>query len=217
MRNLSPRQAEILEFLIQEIESNGRAPSQTEIAHHFGFRLTAAQDHLRALAAKDYIELNPNSARGIRVLQGTVVHQLPNRVPIIGRIAAGLPVMSEENIEDFVTVDPAMFHPRATYFRRVQGWSMRDANIFDGDLVGLHETHEARSGQIVAVRIEDRLTGDIELTLKRFSKDRRHVVLLSENSDQEAYPPIRLDPARDVFQVEGLFTGLIRPTTRRPP
>lgn len=212
MEPLSDRQNEILEFLQRHIEAQGRPPTQTELAAAFGIKGRAAvRAHLIALARKGYIEFNEGTARGLRVLRTPLSVLPPNRVPIVGRIAAGSPVLSDENVEDFVTIDPDLFHPRADYFRRVQGESMVAANIFDGDLVGLHATFEAARGQIVAVRIEDPHTGEPTLTLKRLQREREVVVLMSENPDQHRYPPIRLDPREQLFQVEGVFVGLIRP------
>lgn len=212
MEPLTDRQSQILEFLQRHIESQGRPPTQAEIADAFGFRgRTAARDQLMALARKGYIEFNEGTARGLRVLRSPLSALPAHQVPLIGRIAAGSPVLSDENVEDFVTIDPDMFLPRADYFRRVQGESMVAANIFDGDLVGLHATYEAARGQIVAVRIQDPQTDEPTLTLKRLQREGANVVLLSENPDQDSYPPIRLDPRRDLFQVEGLFVGLIRP------
>lgn len=214
MEALSERQAQILEFLQRHIESQGRPPTQAELALAFGFKgRTAARDQLLQLARKGYIEFNEGTARGLRVLRSPLSALPANRVPIVGRIAAGSPVLSDENVEDFLTIDPDMFRPRADYFRRVQGESMVGANIFDGDLVGLHATYEAARGQIVAVRIEDPSTGEPTLTLKRLQREREVVVLYSENPDQDSYPPIRLDPRQQLFQVEGLFVGLIRSRT----
>jgi repressor LexA len=208
---LTEQQTKVLAFLQRHIEQSGRPPTQSEIADRFKFSRIAARDHLLALIDKGYVASQEGTARGLRIVHETLAALPANRLPVIGRIAAGTPLMSDENVEEYVTVEPTLFRPRAQFLRRVEGWSMRNANIFDGDWVGIHQTHEAGNRQIVAVRIVDPQTGDLTLTLKRYTKQGKYVVLLSENDDQERYAPIRIDPANTEFAIEGLYAGLIRP------
>ncbi len=194
MDELTPRQAQILEF-IKDAIAEGYPPTLAEIASHFGFRSpNAAVDHLKALARKGAIELVEGASRGIRLTteQG---------VPLIGRVAAGSPILSESNIQARYRIDPALFRPRADYLLKVRGMSMRDAGIFDGDLVAVHRTHEARSGQIVVARLHD------EVTVKRLQRRGAHVELVAENPD---YKSIVLDLRRDAFAIEGTCVGIIR-------
>jgi repressor LexA len=208
---LTEQQTKVLAFLQRHIEQNGRPPTQSEIADRFKFSRIAARDHLLVLIDKGYVQSEEGTARGLRIVHETLAALPANRLPVIGRIAAGTPVMSDENVEEFLTVEPTLFRPRAQFLRRVEGWSMQNANIFDGDLVGIHQTHEAHSRQIVAVRIVDPVTGDLTMTLKRYTKQGKYVVLLSENDDQDRYAPIRIDPEQTEFAIEGLYAGLIRP------
>lgn len=208
---LTERQTKVLTFLQRYIEQYGRPPTQTELADKLGFSRIAARDHLVALVDKGYIEFEEGTARGLRIVHETLAALPANRLPVIGRIAAGAPLMSDENVDEYITVEPTLFRPRAQFMRRVEGWSMQNANIYDGDLVALHQTHEASSRQIVAVRIVDPQTGDMTMTLKRYTRDGKYVVLLSENDDQQRYAPIRIDPAITEFAIEGLYAGLIRP------
>lgn len=210
MLKLTQRKAEILEFIRVATVADGRPPTQMGIAAEFGFRQTAARDHLLALAQKGYIEFEPRSARGTRLLQTNSEPATPFQLPVIGRIAAGVPILSSENIDRYERVDPGLFHPRAHFLLEVQGWSMRNADIYDGDLVAIHQTLDAAPREIVAVQIQDRLTGEYELTLKQYTRDGPIVVLISANDDQESFKPIRLDPKQDFFQIEGVLSGHIR-------
>ena len=199
MSELTPRQAEILEFIQEFAEEEGCPPTRAEIAEAFGFRsANAAEEHLRALERKDMIELVPGSSRGIRLL----VEE--EGMPVVGRVAAGSPILAEEHIEDYYPVDPALFHPRAHYLLRVRGMSMRDAGILDGDLLAVHRTHQARNGQIVVARLDD------EVTVKRFRRRGSIVQLLPENPDFE---PIRVDLKRQPMVIEGLGVGVLRNDT----
>ncbi|MCW9058626.1 MAG: transcriptional repressor LexA [Gammaproteobacteria bacterium] len=193
--SLTPRQAEILDMIREFMLSEGCPPTRADIADHFGFRSpNAAEDHLKALARKGVIELVPGSSRGIRLLE-------EGGMPVVGRVAAGHPILAEEHIEDHYPVDPALFHPRAHYLLRVRGMSMRDAGILDGDLLAVHRTHLARNGQIVVARLGD------EVTVKRFQQRDNIVRLLPENPDFE---PIRVDLRRQPLVIEGLGVGVLR-------
>ncbi len=199
MSELTPRQAEILEFIQAFAEEEGCPPTRAEIAEAFGFRsANAAEEHLRALARKGVIELVPGSSRGIRLLEEEA------GMPVVGRVAAGSPILAEEHIEDRYPVDPALFHPRAHYLLRVRGMSMRDAGILDGDLLAVHRTRQARNGQIVVARLDD------EVTVKRFRRRGSIVQLLPENPDFE---PIRVDLRRQPLVIEGLGVGILRNDT----
>ena len=195
MEQPTRRQAQILDFIKDAIEGNGYPPTLAEIAGHFGFRShNSAVDHLKALARKGAIELTEGASRGIRLTteQG---------LPLIGRVAAGSPILSEANIQARYRLDPALFKPRADYLLKVRGMSMRDAGILDGDLVAVHRTHEARPGQIVVARLHD------EVTIKRLQRRGHHVELVAENPD---FKPIVLDLRRDALVIEGTCVGVIR-------
>ena len=138
MQELTKRQTEILRMIQSHIDNTGYPPTRTDICEHFGFRSpTAADDHLRALEKKGAIELIPGASRGIRITSDAA----PRGVPLVGRVAAGEPIMAEEHIEDHITIDPDLFHPPADYLLRVKGMSMRDVGILDGDLLAVHATH----------------------------------------------------------------------------
>ncbi len=195
MEELTRRQAQILAFIRDAIEENGYPPTLAEIADHFGFRSnTAAVDHLKALARKNAIEITEGASRGIRLTaeQG---------LPLIGRVAAGSPILSEANVQTHYRLDPALFKPRADYLLKVRGMSMRDAGILDGDLIAVHRTREARSGQVVVARLHD------EVTVKRLQRRGNRVELVAENPD---FKSIVLDLKRDPLVIEGLCVGIIR-------
>ena len=196
---LTSRQTEVLELIRHHITDTGYPPTRADIAQELGFKSpNAAEEHLKALARKGAIEMIPGTSRGIR---------LPDRadtgLPIIGRVAAGNPILAEENIEDRVDLPAGFFQPRADYLLRVRGDSMVDAGIFDGDLLAVHKTQQATNGQIVVARVEN------EVTVKRFQRTRRRnqVLLLPENS---AYQPIEVDLTTQAFAIEGLSVGVIR-------
>src|SRR5690606_34605468 len=156
MDELTPRQAEVLRLIADFLQSTGFPPTRADIAKALGFRsANAAEDHLRALERKGYIEMLPGASRGLRLKE-----QLG--LPLVGRVAAGSPILAEEHIQGRYQVDPELFKPRADYLLRVRGLSMRDAGILEGDLLAVHRTQEARSGQIVVARLHD------EVTVKRF-------------------------------------------------
>lgn len=219
MNKLTDRQSEILEYVREFLRDNGAPPTRAGIAEQFGFAsATAAENHLKALAAKGYIELLPGSARGIKLLgEAQEALRLPYELPLIGRIAAGTPLTAADNVEEHVLVDPALFRPKADFLHRVSGESMKEAGILDGDLVGIHEQSTADNGQIVAAVLPDRKTGDDRITLKRYFRRGNKVVLKAENSDP-AYAPIEVDLAKPgaddgeqpAFRIAGLYSGLIR-------
>jgi len=207
---LTQTQQSILDFVAERIESDGMPPSQTEIARAFGFSgVRAAQYHLEALEAKGAIRRIPGQARGIRIVhpeadEEAVTAPVPDdalRLPILGRVAAGTPIGADIGSDDFVLLDRAFFAPAPDYLLKVQGDSMRDEGIFDGDLIGVHRTPDARSGQIVVARIDDEIT----VKLLKIGKDR--IRLLPRNPD---YQPIEVLPDQD-FAIEGLYCGLVRP------
>jgi len=195
MLRITTRQQEILEFIRDTLESFGAPPTRAEIATAFGFAShNAAEEHLRALARKGLITLEPGSARGIRL-----VEQLG--LPLIGSVAAGSPILAVENVQRRYTLDAGLFSPRADFLLRVRGLSMIDAGIFDGDLLAVHRSGEARNGQIVVARLDD------EVTVKRFRQRDGIVELIAENPD---FAPIVVDPERRSLVIEGIAVGLIR-------
>ena len=195
MIKLTPRQQEILDFIKNSLEVLGAPPTRAEIAQAFGFASpNAAEEHIKALAKKGVINLEPGSARGIRL-----VEQLG--LPLIGSVAAGSPILAVENIQHRYQLDPNFFAPKADYLLKVRGNSMIDAGIFDGDLLAVHATREARNGQVVVARIED------EVTVKRYKKRGTVVELIAESA---GYEPIIVDTKRQALEIEGLAVGLIR-------
>ena len=210
--NLSTTQRAILELIGERIEAEGMPPSQTEIARAFGFSgVRAAQYHLDALEAAGAIERLPGRARGIRlrVAPQAAQHLLPLddlhgdalRLPVLGQVAAGLPIGADIGSDDYVVLDRVLFSPSPDYLLKVKGDSMRDEGIFEGDLIGVHRTRDARSGQIVVARLDDAIT----VKLLKIGKDR--IRLLPRNPD---YAPIDVLPDQD-FAIEGLYCGLVRP------
>ena len=199
MRKLTPRQKEILELIQSFIDDFGMPPTRAEIARELGFKsANAAEEHLRALQKKGVLELVPGASRGIQ-LKDSLREQLG--LPLVGRVAAGSPILAEEHIETHYRMDPALFDPRPHYLLRVDGMSMKDAGILDGDLVAVHRTPEVRSRQIVVARVDD------EVTVKRYRQDGSIVWLLPENEDFE---PIQVDLEEQVMVIEGVVVGVIR-------
>ena len=195
---LTARQAEILELIRCFIAEEGCPPTRAEIAETLGFRSpNAAEDHLRALERKGAIEIIAGSSRGIRLLDEEEEYGLP----VIGRVAAGEPILAEQNIEDYCQIEADTFHPRADYLLRVKGDSMKDIGIHDGDLLAVHHTPHAENGQIIVARLDD------EVTVKRFRQRGSIVRLLPENQD---YEPIRVDLREQVLDIEGLAVGIVR-------
>ena len=201
---LTPRQRQILDWMRGYIEANGMPPTRAEIAKGLGFSTaSSAEDHLQALARKGALELVPGASRGLRIRDVPGTPQ-QGTLPLVGRVAAGNPILAAENVEARYRLDPSMFAPRADYLLRVRGASMRDAGILDGDLLAVHQTAEARSGQIVVARIGGR--GGDEVTVKRLRRRGREIVLAPENP---AFAPIVVDPEAP-FAIEGIAVGLIR-------
>ncbi len=201
MLKLTPRQAEILAFIKQCLEDNGYPPTRAEIAQALGFKSpNAAEEHLKALARKGAIEMTPGASRGIRIPGSEAVVD-EDSLPIIGRVAAGAPILAEQNVEESCKINPAFFHPRADYLLRVHGMSMKDIGILDGDLLAVHTVREARNGQVVVARLDD------EVTVKRFKRQGNKVWLIAENPDFE---PIEVDLEQQSLVIEGLSVGVIR-------
>jgi repressor LexA len=199
MKDLTPRQHEVLDFIRQVIEETGMPPTRAEIAEALGFRSSnASEDHLRALARKGAIELVPGASRGIR-LKDSLREQMG--LPLVGRVAAGQPILAQEHIEAHYRIDPSLFHPKPHYLLKVEGMSMKNAGILDGDLVAVHRTPEVRNRQIIVARLED------EVTVKRYRQDGSVVWLLPENDDFE---PISVDLKESPVVIEGVVVGVVR-------
>ena len=205
---LTKRQKQILNFISNHIDSEGFPPTRNELSKHFGFRSpNAAESHLRALENKGVIRIQAGRSRGI-ALTALAGPSLPSRtatrvpVPLVGRVAAGSPVLAQQNIEGEYRLDPALFSARPHYLLRVTGDSMQDAGILDGDLLAVHRTPEAHNGQIVVARLGE------EVTVKRFRRSGHRVSLLPENP---AFDPIEVDLRKQELVIEGLGVGVIRP------
>ena len=195
MDNLTARQAQILKLIEQYTEKAGYPPTRSEICTAMGFRSpNAAEEHLKALARKGVIEMIPGASRGIRLTQEP-------GVPVIGRVAAGSPILAAEHVESRYQLDPALFTPNADYLLKVRGASMRDAGILEGDLLAVHRTREFRSGQIVVARLHD------EVTVKRIRRVRDKVELIAENP---AFATRIVDLKREPLEIEGVAVGVIR-------
>lgn len=200
-KDLTARQKQIIELIQRHIDDTGFPPTRVEIAKELGFRsANAAEEHLRALHRKGAIEMIPGASRGIRIVEN---NKAPKGIPIVGQVAAGNPILAEENIDDYCEVPANLFHPAADFFLRVRGESMQDIGIFDGDLLAVHSTPVAENGQIIVARIED------EVTVKRLKKTRSRyiILLLPENTD---YEPISVDLREQEFAIEGVYAGVIR-------
>ncbi|QZN96306.1 transcriptional repressor LexA [Symbiopectobacterium purcellii] len=198
MKALTTRQQQVYDLIRDHIAQSGMPPTRAEIAQRLGFRSpNAAEEHLKALARKGVIEIVSGASRGIRLL----MEEENAGLPLIGRVAAGEPLLAQEYIECHYQVDPAMFKPHADFLLRVSGMSMKDIGILDGDLLAVHKTQEVRNGQVVVARIED------EVTVKRLKRQGNTVQLLAEN---EAFAPIVVDLREQSFSIEGLAVGVIR-------
>jgi repressor LexA len=203
---LTNRQKQILKFISEFIDKHKFPPTRSELSTHFGFKSpNAAEAHLRALQKKAVIHIERGVSRGISLLP-LAMAELPGNnnppLPLVGRVAAGSPILAQENIEDEYRVDPGLFPHKPHYLLRVQGMSMQDAGILDGDLLAVHRTPEARNGQIVVARLDD------EVTVKRFRRRGHMVQLIPENIDFE---PISVDLREQELAIEGLGVGVIRP------
>ena len=208
--DLTDTQQAILALIAERIERDGVPPYQTEIAHACGFKgVRAAQYHLEALEQAGAIQRIPGVARGIRVVHpgGVAKREAPAanddalRLPVLGRVAAGLPIGADVTGDSYVLLDRVFFSPAPDYLLKVKGDSMRDEGIFDGDLIGVHRTRDARSGQIVVARVDD------EITVKLLKISAERIRLLPRNPD---FAPIDVQPGQD-FAIEGLYCGLVRP------
>lgn len=201
---LTTRQREILEFIRTTLTQCGAPPTREEIARAFGFRsLNAAEQHLQALQKKGLLELISGTSRGIRLHESIRPESArESGLPLIGRVAAGSPILATENILRHPAVDPSTFSPRADYLLEVRGSSMRDAGILDGDWLAVHRQNQARNGQIVVARLGD------EVTVKRLRIQGAQAELIAENPD---YAPIVVDLHRNPLVIEGLAVGVIRP------
>ena len=202
---LTARQRQILDWIRNHLDSTGRPPTRAEIASGLGFSTpSSAEDHLRALEKKGALEIEPGASRGLRLknLPGIPVEGI---LPLVGRVAAGAPLLAVEHVEAHYRVDPELFTPRADYLLRVFGMSMRDAGIVEGDWLAVHKTAEARSGQIVVARVGG-LAGD-EVTVKRLQRRGKEIVLAAENP---AFTPIVVDPKKTTLAIEGIAVGVVR-------
>ena len=198
--DIPPKRVAVLAFLRDRIEGQGRAPSLAEIAAEFGFASrNAAQKHVQALVADGLIELAPGQKRGIRLVGGRRPGQLVS-LPVLGRVAAGIPVGADTGLDQQLWLDRSLFSLAPDYLLKVQGDSMVDDGILDGDLVGVHRTSEARNGQVVVARV------DGEITIKRFERSCKDIRLLPRNP---AHAPIVVEPHQD-FAIEGVYCGLVR-------
>ncbi|WP_411359966.1 transcriptional repressor LexA [Pseudidiomarina salilacus] len=201
MRPLTPRQQEILDLIKDTIDATGMPPTRAEIAQRLGFRsANAAEEHLKALAKKGMIEMMPGMSRGIRLVGANDV-DIPEGLPLIGQVAAGEPILAQEHVESHYQVDQNLFRPHADFLLRVNGMSMKDIGILDGDLLAVHKTQEARNGQIVVARVDD------DVTVKRFERKGNLILLHPENPE---FSPIQVDLTQQFFTIEGLAVGVIR-------
>ncbi len=198
MRELTRRQSQVLDVIRRHISKYGVPPTRAEIADTLGFRsANAAEDHLRALARKGAITLAAGTSRGIRLVSG----QPATRLPVVGQVAAGHPILAEQHIEDYLDIGRGVFHPQADYLLRVRGDSMRDAGILNGDLLAVHRTPDVNNGQIIVARVNE------EVTVKRFHRRGRHVRLIAENPE---FATILVDLNSHALQIEGMVVGVLR-------
>ena len=200
MRPLTKRQAQILELIKVFIKDTGMPPTRAEIAQTLGFKsANAAEEHLKALAKKGVIKMKPGASRGIQLIEEEEPEQLG--LPLIGRVAAGEPILAEQHVESHCQIDPLMFKPAADFLLRVNGMSMKDIGIMDGDLLAVHSTQVAENGQVVVARVDD------DVTVKRLEKAGPKVLLHAENDE---FSPIEVDLEHESFNIEGLAVGVIR-------
>ena len=199
MIGLTARQQQVFDFIQEFMETEGFPPTRAEIAAALGFRsVNAAEDHLKALVRKGALSVIPGTSRGIRLSGGRARRR---GLPVVGRVAAGRPILAEANVQGHYRLDPGLFRPRADYLLQVRGMSMRDAGILDGDLLAVHRSPEAALGAIVVARVDD------EVTVKRFRRRGNIVRLMPENED---YEPIVVDLRREELVLEGVGVGVIR-------
>ena len=202
MRPLTTRQQEVLDLLKRHLETTGMPPTRAEISRELGFKSpNAAEEHLKALSRKGAIEIIPGASRGIRILDNSTNEEFDG-LPLVGRVAAGEPILAEQHIEATYRVDADMFKPQADFLLKVYGQSMKDIGILDGDLLAVHSTKDVRNGQVVVARIED------EVTVKRLERKGSMIYLHAEN---EEFAPIVVDlTQRPHFEIEGIAVGIIR-------
>jgi repressor LexA len=199
LRPLTNRQQQIYDLIKVKIQDTGMPPTRAEIATYFGFKsANAAEEHLKALAKKGYIEMLAGTSRGIRLVEEMLEAE---GLPLIGRVAAGEPILAQEHIEEHYKMDGNLFHPAADYLLRVNGESMKDIGIMDGDLLAVHQTTEVKNGQVVVARVEN------DVTVKRFKREGNIVYLHAENED---FSPIKVDLTNQEFNIEGIAVGIIR-------
>ena len=192
--------SQILELIKVFIKDTGMPPTRAEIAQTLGFKsANAAEEHLKALAKKGMIKMKPGASRGIQLIEEDEPEQLG--LPLIGRVAAGEPILAQEHVESHCQVDPSLFKPAADFLLRVNGMSMKDIGIMDGDLLAVHRTQVAENGQVVVARVDE------DVTVKRLEKAGRKVLLHAEN---EEFSPIEVDLEHESFNIEGLAVGVIR-------
>jgi len=202
MRPLTPRQEEVLELVKSTMILTGMPPTRAEIARQLGFKsANAAEEHLKALARKGVIEILPGTSRGIKLNVPLDDEIEEMGLPLIGRVAAGEPILAEEHVECHYKVDPEMFKPSADFLLRVSGMSMKDIGILDGDLLAVHRTTDVHNGQVVVARVDE------DVTVKRLEKRGREVLLHAENDE---FSPIKVDLASQPFNIEGIAVGVIR-------
>ncbi|PMH45426.1 repressor LexA [Vibrio sp. 10N.286.49.B3] len=200
MKPLTPRQQQVFDLIKNHIEDSGMPPTRAEIARELGFRsANAAEEHLKALARKQVIEIIPGASRGIRIL----LAEEEKGLPLIGQVAAGEPILAQEHVETHYEVDPGMFKPNADFLLRVNGESMKNIGIMDGDLLAVHKTQDVRDGQVVVARVDD------DVTVKRLERNGAEVLLHAEN---EEFAPIKVDLTSQQLTIEGLAVGIIRNT-----
>ena len=203
MRPLTARQTEVLELIKTTMLETGMPPTRAEIARQLGFRsANAAEEHLKALARKGVIEILPGTSRDIKLnipLDNDA--QEEEGLPLIGRVAAGEPILAQEHVESHYKVDPALFQPHADFLLRVNGMSMKDIGILDGDLLAVHRTTDVHNGQVVVARVDE------DVTVKRLEKRGREVLLHAENDE---FAPIKVDLETEHFAIEGIAVGVIR-------
>ena len=199
MKPLTARQSQIFDLIKEKIADTGMPPTRAEIAEFFGFKsANAAEEHLKALAKKGYIEMLPGTSRGIRLAEEVIEE---SGLPLIGRVAAGEPILAQEHVEDRFKMDGNLFHPAADYLLRVNGESMKDIGILDGDLLAVHQTTDVHNGQVIVARVED------DVTVKRYKREGNIVYLHAEN---EEFAPIKVDLTSQHFNVEGIAVGVVR-------
>ncbi|MER2498769.1 transcriptional repressor LexA [Vibrio neptunius] len=202
MKPLTPRQQQVFDLIKSKIDDTGMPPTRAEIARELGFRsANAAEEHLKALARKQAIEIIPGASRGIRILLEESAND--DGLPLIGQVAAGEPILAQEHVEAHYQVDPAMFKPQADFLLRVNGESMKDIGIMDGDLLAVHKTQDVHDGQVVVARVDD------DVTVKRLERKGSTVLLHAENEEFES---IKVDLSCQHLAIEGLAVGIIRNT-----